>query len=265
MRLRYDDVKDDPITLRAWTGMDRVEIEHILSSFELAWEEHRRTHHRPLPARKRALGAGRKSQVAATIDKLFFILVYFKTYPLQEVMATLFGMSQSQVNEWIHRLTAVLQATLTTDLYLPARDAATLEAVLAAKVQFLSATEPGSKHDKTVAEQTDFRFPPMSERYQDSGFQGFAPIDVVIYQPIKKRRGQERTDAERDHNYLVGQLRVAGEHVLAEIKRVRIVKDRFRNTKSRFADRVMLIACGLHNLRQTIRHPVSLTHAGCLT
>ncbi len=131
MRLRYDDVKDDPTTLRAWTGMDRVEIEQILLTFDLAWEEHRRTYHRPLTERKRVLGAGRKSQVATPIDKLFFILVYFKIYPLQEVMATLFGMSQSQVNGWIHRLTAVLQATLETDLYLPARDAATLEAVLA--------------------------------------------------------------------------------------------------------------------------------------
>lgn len=131
MRLRYDDVNDDPISLRAWTGMDRVEIEQILPTFELAWEEHRRTHHRPPTERKRALGAGRKSQLATPIDKLFFILVYFKTYPLQEVMATLFGMSQSQVNEWIHRLTAVLQATLGADLHLPARDAATLESVLA--------------------------------------------------------------------------------------------------------------------------------------
>jgi hypothetical protein len=58
-------------------------------------------------------------------------------------------------------------------------------------VHFLSTTEPGSKHDKTVAERTDVRFPPASELYQDSGFQGFAPMDVVIYQPIKKRRGQE--------------------------------------------------------------------------
>ena len=131
MRLRYDDVKDDPTTLRAWTGMDRVEIEQILLTFDLAWEEHRRTYHRPLTERKRVLGAGRKSQVATPIDKLFFILVYFKIYPLQEVMATLFGMSQSHVNGWIHRVTAVLQATLETDLYLPARDAATLEAVLA--------------------------------------------------------------------------------------------------------------------------------------
>lgn len=123
------------------------------------------------------------------------------------------------------------------------------------KVRFLSATEPGSKHDKTVAERTAFRFPPQSELYQDSGFQGFAPTEVVIYQPIKKPRGQERTDAERAHNHRVGQLRVAVEHVLAGVKRVRIVKERFRNTKPRFADRVMLIACGLHNLRMTVRHP----------
>jgi hypothetical protein len=124
-------------------------------------------------------------------------------------------------------------------------------------VRFLSATEPGSHHDKTVAERTDFRFPPQSELYQDSGFQGFTPPEVVIYQPIKKQRGQERTEAERAHNHVVGQLRVAVEHVLSGVKRVRIVKDRFRNTKPRFADRVILIACGLHNLRQTVRHPVS--------
>jgi hypothetical protein len=64
---------------------------------------------------------------------------------------------------------------------------------------------------------------------------------------------------------LVGQLRVAVEHVLAGIKRVRIVKDRFRNTKARFADRIMLIACGLHNLRQDIRHPVASMVGGCLS
>jgi hypothetical protein len=49
---------------------------------------------------------------------------------------------------------------------------------------------------------------------------------------------------------------VAIEHILAGVKRVRIVKERFRNTKANFADRVMLIACGLHNLRQSVRHPL---------
>lgn len=66
----------------------------------------------------------------------------------------------------------------------------------------------------------------------------------------------------REHNCMVSQIRVAVEHILAGVKRVRIVKDRFRNTKPRFADRVMLIACGLHNLRQSVRHPGPLCPTG---
>jgi len=39
------------------------------------------------------------------------------------------------------------------------------------------------------------------------------------------------------------------EHILAGIKRCRIVKDIFRNTKEKYDDLVMEIACGLHNFR----------------
>jgi Helix-turn-helix of DDE superfamily endonuclease len=100
-------------------------------SFTVAWDEHRQTHHRAPTERKRALSAGRPSRLGTIEDKRCFILVSFKTYLLHEVMATLFGMSQSQANAWIHRLTIVLQTALQTDLHLPARDAATLETVLA--------------------------------------------------------------------------------------------------------------------------------------
>lgn len=46
-------------------------------------------------------------------------------------MGTIFAMRQSQVNEWVHRLSDGLHATLGVDAYLPERDPATLEAVLA--------------------------------------------------------------------------------------------------------------------------------------
>jgi hypothetical protein len=39
------------------------------------------------------------------------------------------------------------------------------------------------------------------------------------------------------------------EHAIAGIKRSRTVKDVLRNTKDNFSDLVMVIACGLHNLR----------------
>ena len=43
------------------------------------------------------------------------------------------------------------------------------------------------------------------------------------------------------------------EHVIAGVKRLRIVKEVFRNTKEKFDDLVMEIACGLHNFRTVAR------------
>ena len=45
-------------------------------------------------------------------DRLFFILVYLKTYALQVVQGRLFGMGQSKANQWIHVLLPVLLAAL---------------------------------------------------------------------------------------------------------------------------------------------------------
>jgi hypothetical protein len=43
------------------------------------------------------------------------------------------------------------------------------------------------------------------------------------------------------------------EHALAGVKRSRTVKDELRNTKESFSDLVMVVACGLHNLRVQVR------------
>ncbi len=43
-----------------------------------------------------------KALLANIEQKLLFALVYQKSYPLQSVMGELFGMGQSQANEWIH-------------------------------------------------------------------------------------------------------------------------------------------------------------------
>jgi hypothetical protein len=59
-------------------------------------------------------------------EKLFFILSYLKSYPLQEVQAALFGLSQPKANQWIHCLTPVLQEALATLGEVPARAMADL-------------------------------------------------------------------------------------------------------------------------------------------
>jgi len=56
-------------------------------------------------------------------------------------------------------------------------------------------------------------------------------------------------------NGIVSSVRIVVEHVIAGVKRCRIVKDVLRLTKEGISDQVMEIACGLHNLRVSCRHP----------
>lgn len=55
---------------------------------------------------------------------------------------------------------------------------------------------------------------------------------------------------------LCASLRVVVEHVIAGGKRCRIVKDVLRLTKEGVSDLVIEIACGLHNLPVSCRHPL---------
>jgi hypothetical protein len=48
-------------------------------------------------------------------------------------------------------------------------------------------------------------------------------------------------------NHLISSVRIIVEHVIAGVKRCRIVKDVLRLTKTGISDMVMEIACGLHN------------------
>ena len=56
-------------------------------------------------------------------------------------------------------------------------------------------------------------------------------------------------------NHLISSARVVVENVMAGVKRCRMVKDVLRLTTEGIADLVMEIACGLHNLRVSCRHP----------
>jgi DDE superfamily endonuclease len=62
--------------------------------------------------------------------------------------------------------------------------------------------------------------------------------------------------ADRWLNTIISGTRILVENTIAGVKRCRIVKDVFRNTKEGFSDLVMEVACALHNLRIDCRHPL---------
>ena len=72
----------------------------------------------------------------------------------------------------------------------------------------------------------------------------------------KKPKGRDLSVADQRCNCLLSSARITVEHSLAGVKRLRIVKDVLRNYKAGFSDRIMEIACALHNWRTDARHPL---------
>ena len=60
---------------------------------------------------------------------------------------------------------------------------------------------------------------------------------------------------DRCLNHRISSARVVVDNVIAGVKRCRMVKDVLRLTTEGISDLVMEIACGLHNLRVSCRHP----------
>jgi hypothetical protein len=121
-------------------------------------------------------------------------------------------------------------------------------------VRYLSQTFAGRMHDKRICGKEGYVFPPGCVLFKDTGFQGFEPDNVLTYQPKKKPRKHELSAQEKAENTMISRIRILIEHVLAGVKRCRIVHDVLRNTKAHFDDLVMEIACGLHNFRTRLRY-----------
>jgi len=122
------------------------------------------------------------------------------------------------------------------------------------QVVYLSQTCAGKTNDKQVADQEAIHYPDGTRLTKDMGFQGYEPANVLTIQPKKQVRGSFLGTADRLANRLIASARIVVEHVIAGVKRCRIVKDVLRNTKQGFSDLVMQIACALHNLRTDFRY-----------
>ena len=120
-----------PRLLRALTSVDAGEFARLLAAFEQVLQATRAEVNRFGQQRQRAYGAtGNPGVLSTPTQRLFFVLFYFKCYPLQEVMGVLFGLSQPQVCLWVKRLTPLVNQALGAELLLPARRPADLTRLL---------------------------------------------------------------------------------------------------------------------------------------
>src|SRR5918992_3617369 len=111
--LRFADLQTRPTEVLDLTSLTVDEFQRLVPPFEAAFHAHMadwRLDGRPRTVRRYA--TYQNCPLPTPEDRLLFLLVYLKTYPLQVVQGRLFGMGQSKAHQWIHVLLVVLRATL---------------------------------------------------------------------------------------------------------------------------------------------------------
>lgn len=120
-------------------------------------------------------------------------------------------------------------------------------------IHFLGYTWRGAIHDKRMAVQ---EIPALQKSCfqhlwlsKDAGYEGYHPPGVHLLQPYKAKRNKPLTDQQNQYNKWMSSIRVVVENAIGAMKRLRIVKDRFRGKVRKNIDQIINIAAGLHNFR----------------
>ena len=130
MGLKLDKIKKNPVQFLSLTGFTPDEFDDLAMEFHVEWEQYSSHYTLEGKPRQRIALPRKTSVLPGSQDKLLFILVYLKTYPIQELQAATFSMTQPQANFWIHLLSPILRKTLKRLRELPERNSHKLEQLL---------------------------------------------------------------------------------------------------------------------------------------
>lgn len=158
--IQYTQLKKKAKEFLAATGLTVDEFERLLPVFQDKWAGlHPPELTKRGKARQRRAGAGPKEKLRTEADKLLFILIYQKTYPLQTMLGLQFEISQPQANYWIHRLLPILRQTLAEMGFAPERNSeAVADSPLVAEAQpdfLIDGTERRRQRPKDAQKQTE--------------------------------------------------------------------------------------------------------------
>jgi len=90
--------------------------------------------------------------------------------------------------------------------------------------------------------ESKIRFHPQTKLVADTGYQGLKKLHSHTEIPCKKSKKKPLSKEDKKRNRALAQERVANENVIGALKRFKIISDRYRNRRKRFALRFNLIA-----------------------
>jgi hypothetical protein len=107
----------------------------------------------------------------------------------------------------------------------------------------------GRRHDFRLFKESKLKIDSKIKAVVDTGYVGIQKFHVNSVFPIKRSKKKPLTNVDKEFNRKVSSERVLNEQIIGLIKRFKIVSDRYRNRRKRFALRFNLIA-GICNHEQ---------------
>ena len=258
---------------RRLTGVEVAVFDQMLERLEAPW--------RRMQGRK--LKPGRPFETGLLEDHLLILLIYYRCYVTQEFIGFFYGVDRSVICRAIQRLEMIAKPALGVkrEPRLSKQEAEALiidcteqpiqrpgddktqkahysgkkkrhtlktELIVTEKGRIASVSPscPGGRHDITVRRDGP-RLPKGARVYGDSAYQGYDKEHEGIDHPYKKPKGGELTTEEKEYNTGLSRFRVRVEHKIGQVKRFRIVSDRFRNPRRTHHTKTSIIA-GLVNM-----------------
>ena len=100
----------------------------------------------------------------------------------------------------------------------------------------------GKRHDFQLFKDSRVHVKAETVLEADTGYQGLARIHANSLVPKKRSKNHPLSKQERKDNCEISKKRIFVEHAIRFVKRFRILSERYRNRRSRFALRFSLIA-----------------------
>jgi hypothetical protein len=100
----------------------------------------------------------------------------------------------------------------------------------------------GKKHDFALYKEAGIYVLGRIKIGADSGFQGITKIHPNSITPRKKSKNKPLSDEDKEYNRTLSGERAGNENAIGFIKRFKIVSERYRNRRRRFALRFSLLA-----------------------
>jgi transposase len=110
-----------------------------------------------------------------------------------------------------------------------------------------TAFSQGNKHDFQLFQDDKLDIPQHIRILADAGYQGLADLHENCQTPFKKSKYHPLTKKEKQKNRALARKRILIEHIFRKLKVFRILAERYRNRRQRFALRFNLIAA-IYNL-----------------